>query len=116
MSAADLDVGDRGPELGKAQKPAPHDQKQTPTRPPTVDGTRALDGQTADGKAATDNSQARRSLVADIETAGATPRAKPATIDGLVKLIRSYNPDADFEDIRRAYAFAEMAHEGQKRG
>src|SRR5207247_1128720 len=120
MSAANLDVGDRGPELGKAQKPAPHDQKQTPApgrpttspepakdssqaRRPSADGARAFDGRsTPDGKPDPDSLQARRSSavggrssVADIETAGSTPRAKPATIDGLIKIIRSYNPDAD---------------------
>jgi GTP pyrophosphokinase len=38
-----------------------------------------------------------------------------ATIDGIVEKVAQYNPDADTGLIRRAYEFAERAHEGQKR-
>ena len=37
------------------------------------------------------------------------------TIDDLLKLVKSYEPDADLEKIREAYIFAEEAHKGQKR-
>ena len=33
----------------------------------------------------------------------------------LEETIRSYNPSANFEQIRQAYEFAASAHEGQKR-
>ncbi|MDH4111371.1 MAG: bifunctional (p)ppGpp synthetase/guanosine-3',5'-bis(diphosphate) 3'-pyrophosphohydrolase [Actinomycetota bacterium] len=36
-------------------------------------------------------------------------------IDEVLKKVRSYNPKADTREIARAYAFAETAHEGQKR-
>jgi len=37
------------------------------------------------------------------------------TLDTLLKKIKTYNPDADFELIKKAYNFAEKAHQGQKR-
>ncbi|MCK4781569.1 bifunctional (p)ppGpp synthetase/guanosine-3',5'-bis(diphosphate) 3'-pyrophosphohydrolase [Candidatus Parcubacteria bacterium] len=37
------------------------------------------------------------------------------TIDTLLKKIKTYNPDADFELIKKAYDFAKKAHQGQKR-
>ncbi len=37
------------------------------------------------------------------------------TINVLLKKIKSYNPKADFELIKKAYYFAEKAHHGQKR-
>ncbi len=39
----------------------------------------------------------------------------PARIEPLVKTIREYNPKADLREIQRAYALAEVSHEGQKR-
>ena len=39
----------------------------------------------------------------------------PSRIDPLLKKVRSYNPKADLKEIQRAYAFAEVSHEGQKR-
>lgn len=36
-------------------------------------------------------------------------------IDELVKRVEAYYPDADFEQLRKAYEFAEKAHRGQKR-
>jgi len=38
------------------------------------------------------------------------------TIEGLIKLIHSYNPKADAEMLRKAYRYAEEAHRGQVRG
>ncbi len=38
-----------------------------------------------------------------------------ALLDTLVKAIHTYNPEADIEPIKKAYAFAEEAHEGQAR-
>ncbi|MDA9189733.1 bifunctional (p)ppGpp synthetase/guanosine-3',5'-bis(diphosphate) 3'-pyrophosphohydrolase [bacterium] len=37
------------------------------------------------------------------------------TIDDLVHRMKDYYPDADFDILTRAYAFAHKAHEGQKR-
>ncbi|MFA6428944.1 MAG: RelA/SpoT family protein [Patescibacteria group bacterium] len=41
--------------------------------------------------------------------------AIPQTIDGLCEYVASYCSEADLDLIRRAYAFAEEAHRGQKR-
>ncbi|GAB4273328.1 MAG: bifunctional (p)ppGpp synthetase/guanosine-3',5'-bis(diphosphate) 3'-pyrophosphohydrolase [Coriobacteriia bacterium] len=38
-----------------------------------------------------------------------------ATFDRIENLVRSYNPDADFDLLRRAYDFASELHSGQKR-
>ena len=46
---------------------------------------------------------------------GRIPRSQRPTIDNLIKLVRSYNPNADFDGIRKVYQFAEMAHDGQFR-
>jgi GTP pyrophosphokinase len=37
------------------------------------------------------------------------------TIENLIKLVRGYNPEADADQIRSAYDFAALAHEGQFR-
>ncbi len=37
------------------------------------------------------------------------------TINGLIDKVFSYNPEADFDLLRRAYAFSKEAHEKQKR-
>jgi guanosine-3',5'-bis(diphosphate) 3'-pyrophosphohydrolase len=37
------------------------------------------------------------------------------TIDDVIRRVESYYPDADFELMRKAYALAEKAHQGQKR-
>ncbi|HET6262908.1 MAG TPA: bifunctional (p)ppGpp synthetase/guanosine-3',5'-bis(diphosphate) 3'-pyrophosphohydrolase, partial [Chloroflexia bacterium] len=37
-------------------------------------------------------------------------------IDSLLKLVQTYNPKADLEPLKKAYLFADLAHEGQKRG
>lgn len=39
----------------------------------------------------------------------------PQTIDGLCAILQSLNPKANVDLVRRAYAFAEEAHRGQKR-
>lgn len=38
------------------------------------------------------------------------------TLEGLLKAVRAYNPDADLEPLKKAYEFAGAAHEGQVRG
>jgi GTP pyrophosphokinase len=41
---------------------------------------------------------------------------EPATgFEQLLKTVRSYNPKADVKELQRAFAFAQTAHEGQKR-
>lgn len=37
------------------------------------------------------------------------------TIEDIINSILSYNPKADVEPVRKAYAFAEKAHAGQVR-
>ena len=37
------------------------------------------------------------------------------SIDTLIKKVRSYNPDADVETIKKAYQFSSEAHSSQKR-
>jgi len=37
------------------------------------------------------------------------------TVDDLVEAVRTYHPNADFDFLRKAYAFSEKAHEGQIR-
>jgi GTP pyrophosphokinase len=37
------------------------------------------------------------------------------TLDNLIKKVRSYNPDAEVETIRKAYQFSSEAHSSQKR-
>jgi GTP diphosphokinase / guanosine-3',5'-bis(diphosphate) 3'-diphosphatase len=38
-----------------------------------------------------------------------------AALDTLLKTVSAYNPEADLEGLKKAYAFAEEAHEGQLR-
>ncbi|HEY8362834.1 MAG TPA: HD domain-containing protein, partial [Tissierellaceae bacterium] len=37
------------------------------------------------------------------------------TLDSLVERIKSYNPSANLELVKRAYEFAKKAHDGQHR-
>jgi GTP pyrophosphokinase len=43
------------------------------------------------------------------------PEAHPEGLEALLRAVRGYNAKADLGSIRRAYAFAEAAHEGQQR-
>jgi GTP pyrophosphokinase len=43
------------------------------------------------------------------------PNAPTVTIDDIIARVRAYQPTADADLLRKAYAFAERAHEGQKR-
>jgi guanosine-3',5'-bis(diphosphate) 3'-pyrophosphohydrolase len=43
------------------------------------------------------------------------PEATPERLDALLRAVKSYNPKADLGLLRRAYFFAEAAHEGQFR-
>src|SRR5206468_9031134 len=47
--------------------------------------------------------------------AGAHAPAKRPTLDALLRLVRGYNPNIDVEPLRKAYAYAEEAHKGQRR-
>ncbi len=64
-------------------------------------------GNAADGRA---TRQAARSIPQPLGSAALKP-----TIDNLIKLVRGYNPEADADQIRSAYDFAALAHEGQFR-
>ncbi len=39
----------------------------------------------------------------------------PITIETLINKIKSYNPDADIDFLRKAYIFSQQAHQNQKR-
>ena len=39
----------------------------------------------------------------------------PVTIDMILEAVKSYQPNADADLIRRAYELADAAHKGQKR-
>ena len=39
----------------------------------------------------------------------------PSPVEPLLKIVRGYNPKADLKEIQRAYAVAEVSHDGQKR-
>ena len=41
--------------------------------------------------------------------------AGPDGLDALLRTVKSYNPKADLKEIQRAYAFAQISHEGKKR-
>jgi len=45
----------------------------------------------------------------------AMPNETITDLDQLISRVQSYNPDADVELVRRAYAFSEKAHAGQTR-
>lgn len=68
-----------------------------------------------DGVASADGTNGPQADYARQPAQSPKPKAQ-SPIESLLKLVRSYNPDADFEAIRKAYTFAEEAHEGQKRG
>src|SRR3954469_11945251 len=44
-----------------------------------------------------------------------SPKSQRLTLDTLLKIVQSYNHEVDLNAIRKAYAFAEEAHEGQMR-
>jgi GTP diphosphokinase / guanosine-3',5'-bis(diphosphate) 3'-diphosphatase len=41
--------------------------------------------------------------------------APPTRIEPVLRKVRNYNPKADLRDLQRAFEFAEVSHEGQKR-
>ncbi len=43
------------------------------------------------------------------------PEPLRESFEALLKTVKGYNPKADLKEIQRAYQFAEVAHEGQKR-
>jgi GTP pyrophosphokinase len=43
------------------------------------------------------------------------PEPQRESLETLLKTVKSYNPKADLKEIQRAYQFAAVAHEGQKR-
>src|ERR671932_609795 len=43
------------------------------------------------------------------------PNETITSLDQLIKRVQTYNPDAEMELVRRAYAFSEKAHAGQIR-
>lgn len=47
---------------------------------------------------------------------GHKPHLPPSSLDVLIRLVQSYNPNADVEGLHKAYDFAHHAHEGQMRG
>jgi guanosine-3',5'-bis(diphosphate) 3'-pyrophosphohydrolase len=115
MSATDLQTGDLdGAQAAAGQtvaaKPHPssngHAAGQNEARPSTDGGRRTVDG----GRPSPDGQ------LQNPQSAIRNPKSLRPTLDNLIKLVRSYNPTADVEGVRKAYTFAEMAHEGQMRG
>ena len=49
-------------------------------------------------------------------TQNANTRKRIPEIQNLIKLVQSYNPKANVEELRKAYDYAAKAHEGQMRG
>ncbi|MGZ4115494.1 MAG: RelA/SpoT family protein [Actinomycetota bacterium] len=43
------------------------------------------------------------------------PEPQRESLEALLKTVKGYNPKADLKEIQRAYQFAAVAHEGQKR-
>jgi guanosine-3',5'-bis(diphosphate) 3'-pyrophosphohydrolase len=63
---------------------------------------------------ATTTGRTSRQAARAVQQPSGSAAMKP-TIDNLVKLVKSYNPDVDADEIRKAYAFGELAHDGQFR-
>lgn len=103
MSAADLKVGSGGV--------AAHGPDLTPLSPDGQqdgqDGSRAL--------APHDQSQPPTPISQNQAARKRAPETQ-SSLDTLVKLVHSYNPDADVDTLKKAYHCAEEAHEGQMRG
>ncbi len=122
MSATDLQMGD----LAEAQATAPQAKSEQPanvTPHPSYNGL--TEGQNGARPASAieepvkSEVKARPSADSHGRTqpsAARTQQALKAALDTLIKLVRSYNPNADIDSLRKAYQFAEMAHEGQMRG
>jgi guanosine-3',5'-bis(diphosphate) 3'-pyrophosphohydrolase len=94
MSAANLGLGGRGAAAAREAEPTPANAKgPAEVRDSARPALQVIDGHQP-------------------------PRAHtgPTTLESLLKLVYSYNPKADLEPIRKAYEFAALAHEGQKRG
>ena len=61
-------------------------------------------------------SEKRGGLLARLRPGPGEPEAaQQEGLDQLLKTVRGYNAKADLKEIERAYRFAEVAHEGQKR-
>ena len=126
MSAADLNVEDNRGGPGRVlSSTAEHN------------GSSQLANGLADGADGQGGARSELSLVAANVTAQSAPTdgadqpvgtaAKPSrsrsvtarqprpTVDTLLKLVQTYNPGADLEGLKKAYSFAEMAHDGQFR-
>ncbi|MFI5299657.1 MAG: RelA/SpoT family protein [Polyangiales bacterium] len=54
-------------------------------------------------------------VVSDAPPASTSPSTPPLTIDDIIARVRAYQPSADGDLLRKAYAYAERAHDGQKR-
>jgi GTP pyrophosphokinase len=111
MGATDLQTGN----LGKRQatddvRPATGETTPIPEAKPSRNGHSAPAGLNgarpapADGHPRTAHSETRH------------PKSLKPTLENLVRLVRSYDPSADIDALRKTYAFAELAHEGQMRG
>jgi GTP pyrophosphokinase len=140
MSATDLDVGDKELEVAPhdqtpngrsdtGQSSQAHRQEAAPSsssgrassesleQSAPVDGiTDVVPAGKNGARPAANGHKAKAQKGIEVERVGQSPKPKNVTIDSLIKFIRTYNPQADFDAIRSAYALAELAHEGQMRG
>jgi GTP pyrophosphokinase len=72
------------------------------------------DGAVAARNGAGTAERANKQVARSVQQPSGSAALKP-TIDNLVKLVKSYNPEGDAEQIRQVYEFAELAHDGQYR-
>lgn len=122
MSAANLDrSGQSSPGDGAAIAPLKQitpaqnglKEDQNKTRPSTLtvagqDGADSHQSQASNDSHQTANHPLEQSEKLRLKT--------QHSIEGLVKQVHSYNAKTDVEELRKAYFFAEEAHEGQTRG
>jgi guanosine-3',5'-bis(diphosphate) 3'-pyrophosphohydrolase len=103
MSATDLNIENRGVAA----------QEQDPT-PPPQDGL--PEGQdTVRPETHTRNGHDPEQIITPVITQSSKFKIQNS-LDSLLKLVQTYNPKADLEPLKKAYQFADLAHEGQKRG
>ncbi len=124
--AAPQDAGRAGPQEAEGQdgaRPRPTHDGPRPARSRSANGRRpeavVAAGPVQAGALAAPDASAQPPTVPDTGitagVAGGGEEAQPASLDTLLRLVRSYNPRADLEVIRKACQFAEQAHKGQKR-
>jgi guanosine-3',5'-bis(diphosphate) 3'-pyrophosphohydrolase len=103
MSATDLNIENRGVAA----------QEQDPTPPPQNGLTQGHD--TARPVTPASNGHDLEQPIPAVITQNSKLKTQNS-LDALLKVVHTYNPKADLEPLKKAYQFADLAHEGQKRG